>query len=67
VCLFDILRGYTEWTLVSAVPLYGESQSIIGAASVFVDINEEKQTEPTLRWFNEELEIRVEASARQVH
>lgn len=44
---------------VSAVPLYDETRQIIGAASVIVDINEEKQAELSLRRFNEELEIQV--------
>ncbi|MBM0137611.1 response regulator, partial [Pseudomonas cannabina pv. alisalensis] len=48
-----------SWMRVSAVPLYDETRQIIGAASVIVDINEEKQAELSLRRFNEELEIQV--------
>lgn len=59
--------GKESWMRVSAVPLYDEKQSIIGAASVIVDINEEKQAELTLRRFNEELEIQVEARTRQLN
>ncbi|KTB98739.1 ATP-binding protein [Pseudomonas sp. ICMP 10191] len=54
------LDGMQEsWMRVSAVPLYDETRQIIGAASVIVDINEEKQAELSLRRFNEELEIQV--------
>jgi signal transduction histidine kinase/ActR/RegA family two-component response regulator len=59
--------GTESWMRVSAVPLYDEKQSIIGAAAVIVDINEEKQAELTLRRFNEELEIQVEARTRQLN
>lgn len=60
-------EGRESWMRVSAVPLYDEKQTIIGAASVIVDINEEKQAELTLRRFNEELEIQVEARTRELN
>ncbi len=59
-------EGQESWMRVSAVPLYDEKHSIIGAASVIVDINEEKQAELTLRRFNEQLEIQVEARTREL-
>jgi signal transduction histidine kinase/ActR/RegA family two-component response regulator len=49
------------WMRVSAVPLYDEASDIIGAASVILDITEEKTSELALRRFNEELEIQVRA------
>lgn len=49
------------WMRVSAVPLYDEASDIIGAASVILDISEEKTSELALRRFNEELEIQVRA------
>ncbi|NAO30081.1 response regulator [Pseudomonas syringae pv. dysoxyli] len=60
-------EGQESWMRVSAVPLYDETRTIIGAASVIVDINEEKQAELTLRRFNEELEIQVEARTRELN
>lgn len=55
-----------SWMRVSAVPLFDEQQDIIGAASVIVDINEEKHAELSLRRFNEELEIQVQARTREL-
>ncbi|EGH05319.1 histidine kinase-response regulator hybrid protein, partial [Pseudomonas amygdali pv. aesculi str. 0893_23] len=40
---------------------------IIGAASVIVDINDEKQAELNLRRFNEELEIQVKARTQELN
>ncbi|WP_312934236.1 ATP-binding protein [Pseudomonas sp.] len=60
-------EGQESWMRVSAVPLYDEKHAIIGAASVIVDINEEKQAALTLRRFNEELEIQVEARTRELN
>lgn len=62
----DSDTGQESWIRVSAVPLYDERHTIIGAASVIVDINEEKHAELTLRRFNEELEIQVEARTREL-
>ncbi len=59
--------GQESWRRVSAVPLYDENHSIIGAASVIVDIDEEKQAALRLRRFNEELEIQVEARTRELN
>ncbi|UAW96852.1 response regulator [Halopseudomonas nanhaiensis] len=59
--------GGESWMRVSAVPLYDEERQIIGAASVMLDINEEKRAELSLRRFNEELEIQVEARTRQLN
>ncbi|MCQ9422268.1 response regulator [Pseudomonas sp. LJDD11] len=53
--------GSESWMRVSAIPLYGEARQIIGAASVIVDINAQKQAELALRRFNDELEIQVQA------
>ncbi|WNW09837.1 response regulator [Pseudomonas sp. DTU_2021_1001937_2_SI_NGA_ILE_001] len=53
--------GMPSWMRVSAVPLYGEQGKIIGAASVIVDINKEKQAELSLRRFADELETQVQA------
>lgn len=61
------LDGMQEsWMRVSAVPLYDETRQIIGAASVIVDINEEKQAELSLRRFNEELEIQVRSRTQEL-
>lgn len=61
------VEGQDEsWMRVSAVPLFDEQQDIIGAASVIVDINEEKHAELSLRRFNEELEIQVQARTREL-
>ncbi|RMR09580.1 hybrid sensor histidine kinase/response regulator [Pseudomonas syringae group genomosp. 7] len=59
--------GRESWMRVSAVPLYDEKQYIIGAASVIVDINDEKQAELNLRRFNEELEVQVEARTQELN
>lgn len=59
--------GRESWMRVSAVPLYDDARSIIGAASVVLDINEEKQAELSLRRFNEELEIQVQARTRELN
>lgn len=59
--------GGESWMRVSAVPLYDQDRQIIGAASVMLDINEEKRAELALRRFNEELEIQVEARTRQLN
>ncbi|MEH6389920.1 response regulator [Pseudomonas profundi] len=56
-----------SWMRVSAVPLYDDTQHIIGAASVILDINEEKQAELSLRRFNEELEVQVQARTRELN
>ncbi len=53
--------GSESWMRVSAIPLYDERQELIGAASVIVDINEEKRSELKLRRFNEELDAQVKA------
>nr|WP_230412575.1 PAS domain-containing sensor histidine kinase [Pseudomonas syringae] len=61
------LDGMQEsWMRVSAVPLYDETRQIIGAASVIVDINEEKQAELSLRRFNEELETQVKLRTKEL-
>ena len=60
-------NGSQSWMRVSAVPLYGGSHQVIGAAAVIVDINEEKQAELSLRRFNEELEIQVQARTRELN
>ncbi|KPW94408.1 MULTISPECIES: hybrid sensor histidine kinase/response regulator [Pseudomonas syringae group] len=60
-------EGQESWMRVSAVPLFDEQHRIIGAASVIVDINEEKQAELTLRRFNEELEIQVNARTQELN
>jgi PAS domain-containing protein len=59
--------GSPSWMRVSAVPLYGADAHVIGAAAVIVDINEEKQAELSLRRFNEELEIQVQARTRELN
>ncbi|RMV86196.1 PAS domain-containing sensor histidine kinase [Pseudomonas amygdali] len=59
--------GRESWMRVSAVPLYDEKHHIIGAASVIVDINDEKQAELNLRRFNEELEIQVKARTQELN
>lgn len=59
--------GSESWMRISAVPLYDEGRAIIGAASVVLDINEEKQAELSLRRFNEELEIQVQARTRELN
>ncbi|PTU75775.1 hybrid sensor histidine kinase/response regulator [Pseudomonas mangrovi] len=59
--------GSQSWMRVSAVPLYGGSRQVIGAAAVIVDINEEKLAELSLRRFNEELEIQVQARTRELN
>ena len=59
--------GSESWLRVSAVPLYGDDRQIIGAASVVLDINEEKQAELSLRRFNEELEVQVQARTRELN
>ncbi len=56
-----------SWMRVSAVPLYDEHRNILGAASVILDINEEKQSELSLRRFNEELEIQVQARTSELN
>lgn len=56
-----------SWRRVSAVPLFDQEQEIIGAAAVIVDIDEEKQAELSLRRFNEELEIQVQARTRELN
>lgn len=53
--------GRETWMRVSAIPLYGDGRQIIGAASVIVDINAQKQAELALRRFNDELETQVQA------
>ncbi|CAM3054220.1 hybrid sensor histidine kinase/response regulator [Pseudomonas floridensis] len=58
---------HQSWMRVSAVPLYDERRHIIGAASVIVDINEEKKSELNLRRFNEELEIQVKARTQELN
>jgi signal transduction histidine kinase/CheY-like chemotaxis protein len=60
-------EGHESWMRVSAAPLYDDEHTIIGAASLIVDINEEKQAELTLRRFNEELELQVEARTRELN
>jgi signal transduction histidine kinase/CheY-like chemotaxis protein len=55
-----------SWRRVSAVPLFDQSREIIGAAAVIVDINEEKHAELSLRRFNEELEIQVQARTQEL-
>tara|TARA_R110000796_G_scaffold141407_1_gene257722 strand:+ start:17443 stop:19527 length:2085 start_codon:yes stop_codon:yes gene_type:complete len=55
-----------SWRRVSAVPLFDQTGGIIGAAAVIVDINEEKHAELSLRRFNEELEIQVQARTREL-
>lgn len=60
-------NGSESWMRVSAVPLYDEERNILGAASVILDINEEKQAELSLRRFNEELEIQVQARTRELN
>ncbi|MFS0828117.1 response regulator [Pseudomonas phoenicis] len=60
-------NGQQSWRRVSAVPLYDEGRSIIGAATVIVDIDKEKQAALTLRRFNEELEIQVAARTRELN
>ena len=61
------LDGMQEsWMRVSAVPLYDATHQIIGAASVIVDINEEKQAELSLRRFNEELETQVKLRTKEL-
>lgn len=55
-----------SWRRVSAVPLFDQSREIIGAAAVIVDISEEKHAELSLRRFNEELEIQVQARTREL-
>lgn len=59
--------GSPSWMRVSAVPLYDEQRNIIGAATVIMDINEEKQAELSLRRFNEELEIQVQARTSELN
>lgn len=59
--------GGESWMRVSAVPLYDDSRHIIGAASVVLDINEEKQAELSLRRFSEELEVQVQARTRELN
>ncbi|QXW45867.1 hybrid sensor histidine kinase/response regulator [Pseudomonas amygdali] len=59
--------GGESWMRVSAVPLYDEKHHIIGAASVIVDINDEKQAELNLRRFNEELEVQVKARTQELN
>lgn len=59
--------GGESWMRVSAVPLYDDDRAIIGAASVMLDINEEKQAELSLRRFNEELEIQVKARTGELN
>lgn len=59
--------GRQSWTRVSSVPLYDESHAIIGAASVIVDINEEKRAELSLRRFNEELEVKVQERTHELN
>jgi signal transduction histidine kinase/ActR/RegA family two-component response regulator len=49
------------WIRVSAVPLWSARNTIMGAALVIVDINEQKQAEMQLRQFNERLELQVVA------
>jgi len=56
-----------SWMRVSAVPLYDGNREIIGAATVLVDISEEKQAELNLRRFNEELEIQVKARTSELN
>ncbi|WP_256663773.1 PAS domain-containing sensor histidine kinase [Pseudomonas sp. gcc21] len=56
-----------SWMRVSAVPLYDDAREIIGAASVILDISEEKQAELSLRRFNEELEVQVQARTRELN
>lgn len=56
-----------SWMRVSAVPLYDQNRHLIGAASVIVDIQEEKQAELNLRRFNEELEIQVKARTQELN
>ncbi|MFN3579290.1 MAG: sensor histidine kinase, partial [Pseudomonas sp.] len=58
--------GGESWRRVSAVPLVDPSSEIIGAAAVIVDINEEKHAELSLRRFNEELEVQVQARTREL-
>ncbi|MGO3987266.1 response regulator [Pseudomonas sp. SAS7] len=48
-----------SWIRVSAVPLWGAHETIMGAAIVIVDITDQKQAELTLREFNESLEEQV--------
>ncbi|WP_150305359.1 hybrid sensor histidine kinase/response regulator [Pseudomonas saliphila] len=60
-------NGGESWMRVSAVPLFDDNQKIIGAASVILDINEEKQAELALRRFNEELEIQVQARTHELN
>lgn len=59
--------GDESWMRVSAIPLYDESQHLIGAASVILDINEEKRSQQSLRRFNEELEIQVRARTQALN
>lgn len=59
--------GSESWMRVSAVPLYDDDRQIIGAASVVLDINEEKQAELSLRRFSEELEVQVQARTRELN
>ncbi|WP_462382594.1 ATP-binding protein [Pseudomonas sp. Marseille-QA0892] len=54
------------WTRVSAAPLYDEQGELIGAASMIVDINEEKHAQLALRRFNEELEAKVKARTQDL-
>ncbi len=58
--------GSESWRRVSAVPLFDQSREIIGAATVIVDTDEEKQAELSLRRFNEELEIQVQARTQEL-
>lgn len=60
-------EGGTSWMRVCAAPLRGEAQTILGAACVFADINEEKQAELSLRRFNEELEVQVQARTQALN
>lgn len=60
-------NGYEFWTRVSSVPLYDEDRTIIGAASVIVDINEEKRAESSLKRFNEALETQVHARTQELN
>ena len=59
--------GDTSWMRVCAAPLHGEARTIQGAACVFADINEEKQAELSLRRFNEELEVQVQARTQALN
>lgn len=59
--------GRQSWTRVSSVPLYDEGHVIIGAASVIVDINEEKRAELSLRRFNDQLEAKVQERTHELN